>query len=68
MQRPVTRDEFFAFIQHLSDRQINVHPSIRRTDYPYTSDWKLNNGVIVGVSEGFYPEGSRTAQTRYFLK
>jgi len=64
----VTREQFFAKIHELSNRAIDVHPSIRRTPYPYTSDWKKRSGEVVGVTEVFYPEGSALEATRYFLK
>ena len=51
----VTREQFFAKIHELSNRRIDVHPSIRRTPYPYISDWKKKSGECVGITEGFYP-------------
>jgi hypothetical protein len=64
----VTREPFFAKIYELSSKAIDVHPSIKRTPYPYTSEWKKRSGEVVGVTEIFFPEGSALEATRYFLK
>lgn len=64
---PVTRDRFFTVIKDLSDRNIDVHPSLRLTPYPFTSDWKKRNGEIIGISEDYLP-GTALHETRYFLK
>lgn len=62
--KQVTRQEFFAAVG-----QKNVHPSIRRTSWPYTTDWKLQAGIgaIVGKSEDRLIPGSALTETLYFL-
>jgi hypothetical protein len=48
---PVTQEQFYARINELSKKGIDVHPSLRRTGYPYTADWKKRDGTVVGVSK-----------------
>lgn len=62
--RQVTAPEFFAALGSQ-----NVHPCIRRTPWPYISDWRLNagHGPIVGRSEDHLRPGSALTETRYFL-
>jgi hypothetical protein len=63
--KQVTRDQFFAAM-----RDRNVHPSIRRGPWPYTSDWKLNAGTgpVIGRSEERLLPGSALTETLYFLQ
>lgn len=64
----VTRDQFFSAIKDLSERNIDVHPSLRHMDFPCTSDWKKRNREVVGISEDYLPDGSALYKTRYYLR
>jgi hypothetical protein len=61
--RKVTQDEFYAHIGPL-----DVHPSIRPGPWPYTSDWKLRSGLIVGKSVAVYINGKNgLTRNEYYL-
>jgi hypothetical protein len=61
---PVTQEQFYAIINELSKKGIDVHPYLRRTPYPYTSDWKKRDGTVVGVSKSERINGETS---QYFL-
>jgi len=63
---PVTQEQFYARINELSKKGIDVHPSLRSTPYPYTADWKKRDGTVVGVSKDHRIGGGRTV-TQYFV-
>jgi hypothetical protein len=56
----VSKEKFFRVIGPL-----NVHPSIRPTPYPYTSDWKDPHGTVYGKSTDRGDGG--TVETDYYL-
>ena len=63
--RRVTKDEFYGGIY---SRNLNVHPSIENSVWPYTSVWKFLNsphgapyGKAVGLRDGsheYYVSGA----------
>lgn len=56
----VSKEEFFRVIGPL-----NVHPSIRPTKFPYTSDWKTPQGKLYGTSIDHVESGAII--TDYYL-
>jgi hypothetical protein len=62
----VTKEEFYDLIYA---QKLDVHPYTRDVyNYPYTSDWKLRNGQLWGVSEGYlWSDGVYRPGSRYWL-
>lgn len=62
--KQVTKDEFFAAIRA---RELDVHPTIVTSKYPYTSDWTFHRqgGRLYGRSVGRMEGGCEV--TDYFI-
>ena len=61
--KEVSKREFYA------QMNVDVNPSIvAGIPYPYTQEWKLRSGRVIGKTVGYYPERSALPETKYYLK
>lgn len=60
----VTRDHFYQII---GDFRLDVHPSIRSGPYPYTTDWVLPSGRIIGTTFPAKNRRSNFFQREYWI-
>jgi hypothetical protein len=60
--KQVSKEQFFSTVGKL-----DVHPTIINSKYPYTSDWKLRDGKVVGRSVGQENVGWLADNYLYFV-
>lgn len=59
--KEVTKDEF-----HVSIGRQDVHPyPVGR--WPYTSEWRLRDGRVIGLTVDYLPDGEALTKCRYML-
>ena len=61
----VSKEEFYDFICGL---QINVHPYLVNSHFPFSADWNTSYGNTVAKTIDYIPEGKALAETKYLLR